>query len=153
MRSNKFVLSTYNFVFSELTIFFIAFSAMMGSLIFQYVYNLPPCALCITQRYFMYPIAFIAAVGILLRKKLYPLYLILGTMGGLVASYHVYIEQTGVPSALGACSLGQSCNEIVLELFGFLTIPMMSLGAFVAIIVISLEGIIQNKKKAIATES
>ncbi len=100
----------------------------------------------------MYPIAFIAAVGILLRKKLYPLYLILASIGGVIATYHVYIEQTGTPSALGACSQGQSCNEIVLELFGFLTIPMMSLGAFVVIVVISTVGIINGRKNRIVNQ-
>ncbi len=152
MKTNKLFQSIYNFVFSETTIFLIAFASMMGSLTFQYVYNLPPCALCIVQRYFMYPIAFIAAAAVVFKKKLYPFYLILSIVGGAVAAYHVYIEQTGVPSALGACSQGQSCNEIVLELFGFLTIPMMSLASFIAIIVISIVGIMKNRKKVVEVE-
>lgn len=138
-----------SFILSDSFIFFVAFGSMFGSLFFQYYLNLPPCALCIVQRYFMYPMAFIAAYGVVFKKKLYPVYLVLSVLGGLVATYHVYIEQTGVPSSLGACSLGQSCNDIVLELFGFLTIPMMSLGAFVAIIVVSIIGI-RNSRKEVA---
>jgi disulfide bond formation protein DsbB len=143
-----------SFIFSDIAIFFIAFGAMFGSLFFQYYLNLPPCALCIVQRYFMYPIAFIAAFGVVFRKRLYPVYLALSILGGLIAAYHVYIEQSGVPSTFGACTQGQSCNDIVLELFGFLTIPMMSLMAFIAIAVISVVSIRREfrLKKATAFE-
>jgi disulfide bond formation protein DsbB len=142
-----------SFVFSDIAIFFLAFGAMFGSLFFQYYLNLPPCALCIIQRYFMYPIAFIAAFGVVFRKKLYPVYLALSILGGAVAAYHVYIEQSGVPSSIGACTLGQSCNDIVLEIFGFITIPMLSLVSFIAIIVISLVAMRRDKRISGDTEA
>ncbi|MEP7103336.1 MAG: disulfide bond formation protein B [Candidatus Dojkabacteria bacterium] len=119
-------------------IFLLSFASVAGSLYFQFFLNLPPCNLCYVQRYFMYPLLPIAALLILFKKKINsPWFLILSVPGILVAIYHVYIQSTGTPNiSFIPCSEALPCEVIDIKLFGFLTIPMMSLMAFAGITVL-----------------
>ena len=117
----------------------IASVSTLGSLFFSEIMDLPPCALCWYQRVFMFPLVFILLVGLFpVDKNIVRYALPLAIAGWGFAFYH-YLLYTGViPESIQPCSQGVSCSETYLDLFGFLTIPMLSLISFSAIIALLL---------------
>jgi disulfide bond formation protein DsbB len=57
----------------------------------------------------------------------------LAVLGWLVAAYHVLLIAGVVPESLKPCTQGVPCSEKVIEWFGLVTIPLLSLAAFSAI--------------------
>lgn len=113
--------------------------ATLGSLFFSEVMGLKPCVLCWYQRIFMYPLVVILLVGMYpLDKKVVRYALPLAVIGWLFAVYHYLVYSGYIPEGLQPCDQDASCAEINLELFGFITIPMLSIWAFTAIIVLLL---------------
>ena len=111
-----------------------ALGATIGSLFFSEVLRLTPCVLCWYQRILMYPLVVILAVAILLRDDRVRFYVLpLSLAGVAVASYHNLVYYGVLSEGLTQCAIGVSCTERQLELFGFLTIPLMSLAAFAVI--------------------
>lgn len=111
----------------------IALVGVVGSLFFSEVMGLPPCILCWYQRIAMYPLVLVIGTGIVLqdkRVKIYALPLVIA--GTLVAIYHNFLYYGLIPENLTPCTEGVSCTSRQLELFGFVTIPLMSLIGFVA---------------------
>jgi disulfide bond formation protein DsbB len=109
-----------------------ALTGMVGSLFLSEVMQFPPCTLCWYQRVAMYPLVVIIGAGIVMRDprmKTYALSLI--ACGMVVAIYHNLLYYGVIPEALTPCSEGVSCSSRQLELFGFVTIPLMSLASFV----------------------
>jgi disulfide bond formation protein DsbB len=112
----------------------VAVVATAGSLFFSEVMELPPCVLCWYQRIAMYPLVAVIAVGIILRDsqvKFYALPLALG--GLLIAVYHNLLYYGIIPESITPCQAGISCTSRQIEWFGFITIPLMSLTAFLII--------------------
>jgi len=107
----------------------------LGSLFFSEVMGLPPCVLCWWQRIFMYPLVMILLVGLFPYDcRVIRYALPLAALGWLVAFYHYLVYSGYIPESLQPCGEGPSCAEINLELLGFVTIPLLSLFAFSAII-------------------
>lgn len=124
----------------------IAMVGAFSSLYFSEVKRLVPCELCWYQRIFMYPQVFIVAVG-LARKRLneVPYYILpLSIVGTGISFYHVFLEQGFVPDT-NSCDGLVACSQIQLELFGFLTIPMLSLAGFASITALMIFAIYQFK--------
>lgn len=105
--------------------------AALGSLFFSEVMELPPCSLCWYQRIFLFPLVILFTVG------LYPadgqvvrfaLPLVVG--GWLVAGYQNLLVWGVVSESVVPCSLGVSCSETDFQVFGFVTIPLLSWLAF-----------------------
>lgn len=118
--------------------------AMAGSLFFSEVMKLPPCVLCWYQRIALYPIVFLAVVGILNKdKKLYTYVLPLSLVGLVISVYHNLLYWKILPESISPCTLGISCTSKFFEWFGFVTIPFLGLVAFIAITVL---GFISLKK-------
>jgi disulfide bond formation protein DsbB len=87
----------------------------------------------------MFPLVFVLLAGLLPFDKnvvRYALPLAIGGWG--VAFYHTLLYSGYIPASLQPCSQGVSCSETYLDLFGFLTIPMLSLISFSMIIVLLL---------------
>ena len=83
----------------------------------------------------MYPLAIILPVGILLKdKKIYYYVLPLSILGMVVAVYQYLLQLGIIPQGLLPCSLGVSCASPI-NWFGFVTIPLLSLLAFLGITV------------------
>jgi disulfide bond formation protein DsbB len=113
----------------------IALLSVVGSLFFSEVMQLPPCVLCWYQRIAMYPLVLVIGTGIIqrdIRMKLYALPLALA--GLVVAVYHNLIYYGFIPESITPCTEGVPCNAVQIELLGFITIPLMGLGAFAAIV-------------------
>ena len=112
-----------------------ALIAMIGSLFFSLVMQLPPCDLCWYQRIAMYPLVIILGIGIMRKDKTSLLYAIpLAVIGWVIAAYHNLLYYNILPEAMAPCKAGISCTTRYIEWFGFVTIPLLSLVAFSIII-------------------
>jgi len=93
--------------------FIIATVSTLGSLFFSEIMELPPCDRNAIK--YALPVA-IAGWG--------------------TAFYHFLLYSGFIPESIQPCSQGVSCSETYLDLFGFLTIPLLSLISFSTIIVL-----------------
>lgn len=107
----------------------------LGSLFFSEIMQFPPCILCWYQRIFLFPLVFIFTTGLFSGDKSVARYALpLATAGWLIALYHNLLYAGIIPESIKPCSRGVSCTEEYISLFGFLTIPMLSLLSFSAIL-------------------
>lgn len=112
-----------------------AFIAAIGSLYFSEIIKLPPCTLCWYQRVAMYPLVFIVTVGIVRRDLNYVWYALpLAIVGLAIAIFHNLLYYGLISESSFTCQSGFSCTTRQLELFGFVTIPLLSLVAFSIIV-------------------
>jgi len=111
--------------------------ATAGSLFFSEVMSLPPCVLCWYQRIAMYPLVVILGVSFVRRDGAASVYgLPLALIGLLIAAYHNLLYYNVIPESLAPCTSGISCTSRQIEWFGFVTIPLMSLAAFLILTVV-----------------
>jgi disulfide bond formation protein DsbB len=112
----------------------IALLATVGSLFFSEVMNLPPCVLCWYQRIAMYPLVLIVGAGIVMRDWRMKYYALPVSLSGLaVAVYHNLLYYSFIPDSITPCTQGISCTSVQIEWLGFITIPLMSLAAFISV--------------------
>ena len=121
----------------------IAMAALFGSLFFSEVMGLKPCVLCWWQRIFIYPLAVLFLVGMFpkdnkMDHSVVRYTLPLAVIGLGFAIYHYLVYSGFIPESLQPCSEELSCAEVNLELMGFVTIPMLSIFAYSAIITLLL---------------
>jgi disulfide bond formation protein DsbB len=110
-------------------------AATLGSLFFSHVMEFAPCVLCWYQRICLFPLVIILATGLFpLDKRVVSYALPLAITGWFTALYHNLLYSKIIPQELQPCSQGVSCTEKYIDLFGFLTIPMLSLLGFSIII-------------------
>jgi disulfide bond formation protein DsbB len=113
----------------------IACTATLGSLFFSEVMRLPPCLLCWYQRILMYPLVVIFTVGLVTRDVNAARYAWPLAVGGLaVAGYHNLLYYHVIPESIVPCTTGVSCTERQIEWLGLITIPLLSLLAFLLVI-------------------
>lgn len=112
--------------------------AVLGSLFFSNVVGYVPCTLCWYQRIFMYPLVIILGIAyftkdVSIRKYLIPISIV----GGLFSIYHYFVQMSENVSSLATCTVGEgaSCGVKYAVHFGYITIPIMALTAFVLIII------------------
>jgi disulfide bond formation protein DsbB len=111
--------------------------ATLGSLFFSEIAGYNPCVLCWYQRIFMYPLV-ISSIILIYKNTKELLYFILpmSFLGIIFAGYHYFIRFL---SPILLCSIdGANCAIKEFMTFGYITIPMMALTAFMAIFIISL---------------
>ena len=115
----------------------LALASTAASLFLSEVMDYVPCVLCWYQRIPMYALALI--LGIALRAQdaavlryAQPLALV----GLVLAAFHCLLYLGFIPKGIQPCGQGASCADIKLELWGFVTTPLMSLLAFAAIAVV-----------------
>nr|HDR6228751.1 disulfide bond formation protein B [Bacillus cereus biovar anthracis]HDR6239349.1 disulfide bond formation protein B [Bacillus cereus biovar anthracis]HDR6251936.1 disulfide bond formation protein B [Bacillus cereus biovar anthracis] len=116
----------------------IATSAMLISLIFSEWMKLPPCDLCWYQRMAMYPLVLILGIGMYRKDSnvsIYAFPFAFACIGLIISVYQITI-QAFPTSEMKICSVGVSCTENYLNLFGFISIPMLSFVGFLAIIIL-----------------
>ena len=110
------------------------------SLFFSSVLEYEPCVLCWYQRICLFPMIFILAAGLFptFDKSVIKYALPLSIAGGLVAFYHTLLYAGIIPENIQPCSKGVSCTEKYIELFGFVSIPMLSFLAFSTLVALLL---------------
>ena len=108
-----------------------SFVATLGSLFYSEIAGFDPCVLCWYQRIFMYVLPIIALTAIYYKDKKAKRYILpISIIGGLTAFYHIIVQLT--PRV--TCTLqGVDCSIISTIGFGYITIPVMSLTAFIMI--------------------
>ena len=117
----------------------VATISVLGSLFFSYVMGFAPCVLCWYQRIFLFPLVIILAIGLFpFDKNVVRYALPLAIAGWLTALYHNLLYAGIIPESIQPCSRGVSCTEKYIELFGFITIPMLSFLSFATIIILLL---------------
>ena len=111
----------------------------LGSLFFSHIMEFAPCVLCWYQRICLFPLVIILATGLFpFEKRVIKYSLPLAIAGWITAFYHNLLYSGIIPQDLQPCSQGVSCTEKYIDLFGFLTIPMLSLISFSIIITLLL---------------
>lgn len=109
----------------------LATCSTLGSLFFSSVMELPPCVLCWYQRIALFPLVLILGVGLFpFDARVVRYALPLTAAGWLVAAFHNLVYVGVIPEALQPCSEGVSCSARNLSLFGFVSIPLLSLVGF-----------------------
>lgn len=108
--------------------------ALIGSLFYSEVALLRPCILCWYQRILMYPLVWIIAVCILKKDKNAGFIVLPLSLGGAaIALYHYLLQRGIIPDTLAPCAEGISCTDRLVEYFGFITIPFLSMVGFLVI--------------------
>ncbi len=112
-----------------------AWLASLGSLFYSQIVGLVPCHLCWYQRILMYPLVIILPIALLRKDKGVAYYVLpLSVIGTLIAFYQYLLQMTPLKAAeLTKCDLVNPCSKIDAIYFGFITIPFMSLLAFLVI--------------------
>jgi disulfide bond formation protein DsbB len=131
--------------------FAVALTATTGSLYLSEVAGFIPCTLCWFQRIAMYPLVVILGIAAWRGDAGVRVYVVpLAALGAAIAAYHVALQRVpGLPS--GACSLDAPCTAIYVERFGFVTIPVMALIGFAAILTLML-GLLPGRGRDEAAE-
>ena len=115
-------------IFSTLAVLFIG--EIMGQ---------EPCVLCWYQRAFMFPLAVILGVACYLSDaRVWRYALPLAIFGWAFAAYHTLLVAGVIPTALEPCGEGTSCTSDDMMIFSVVPIPLLSVGAFSALIVLLL---------------
>ncbi|MDO8661577.1 MAG: disulfide oxidoreductase [Candidatus Woesearchaeota archaeon] len=134
-----------SFLFSQKVLLFsviVALVATLGSLFYSEIALYEPCRLCWFQRIFMYPQVILFGVALWKKTTGVIKYIIpLSIIGGLISAYHYFIQIRGIaqPAVLDACSItGVSCVSTQFLTFGYITIPLMALTAFIILIMLGL---------------
>ncbi len=108
----------------------------LGALFLGEVMGYTPCVLCWYQRICMFPLVLILGAGLFpldLKVLRYALPLTLTGLG--IAVFQMLVQYGVVSESITPCTEGVPCSQVAVEWFGFLTIPLLSVAAFLAIAV------------------
>lgn len=119
--------------------FIVALTAMLGSLYYSEILHYTPCTLCWYQRILMYPLVLILGIALWKKDKSVSRYVLPMTiMGSIIAIWHYGTQRLSAPSLF--CSTETSCNTVFSFAYGYITIPLMALSAFVLIFILMYNG-------------
>lgn len=125
----------------------IASASTLGALFFGEVMQLPPCVLCWYQRIFMFPLALLLPIGLFpFDPKVVRYALPLAVLGWLFAVFHLLLIAGVIPESIKPCTQGVPCSAKVIEWFGFVTIPLLSVVAFSTIIALLIVTYLRGQK-------
>lgn len=117
----------------------VASVSTLGALFLGEVMGYTPCVLCWYQRIGMFPLVLILAAGLFpFDRKVVRYALPLALAGWLLAVFHWAVASGLVPESATPCSQGVPCSVEQISWFGFLTLPLLSVLAFSAIIALLL---------------
>jgi disulfide bond formation protein DsbB len=117
----------------------IATVSTLGALFLGEVMGYTPCVLCWYQRISMFPLVLILAAGLFpFDPRVVRYALPLALAGWLLAAFHWGVSSGLIPESATPCSQGVPCSVDVVSWFGFITLPMLSVLSFTAIIALLL---------------
>ena len=115
----------------------VALAATLGALFLGEVMGMTPCVLCWHQRIAMFPLVIVLGLGLFpLDTRCVRYAMPLAAVGWCIALYHCLLYWGLVPKDLVPCGKEVSCTEANLNLLGFISIPLLALAAFTAILVL-----------------
>lgn len=127
------MISRYSLYFAWL----IALLATFGSLYYSEIRHFPPCTLCWYQRIAAYPLAIILGMAAYKRdKNIIPYATVLACVGLVLAIYHVLEQYIPGFAGINLCGVGADCKNEYVHYLGFVSIPVMSVCGFLAILVL-----------------
>ncbi|MBR9676035.1 disulfide bond formation protein B [Candidatus Woesearchaeota archaeon] len=141
LRNNKKFKKTKTYSFfkenSSKIAFIVALAATLGSLFLSEIMGFVPCKLCWIQRIFMYPLPIIMGVALYKKQKIEDYIIPLAVFGVFFSAYQVIIQRVVFTNSI-FCTFGsEPCTTIYTLGYGYITYPVMSLTAFVLIIMFS----------------
>lgn len=118
---------------------FVALASTLAVLFIGEVMGQEPCVLCWYQRAFMFPLAVVLGVACYLSDSgVWRYALPLAIFGWVFAAYHTLLVAGVIPKPLEPCGEGTSCTSDDMMIFSVVPIPLLSVGAFSALIVLLL---------------
>ena len=116
----------------------IAFVSTLSALFIGEVLGQAPCVLCWYQRIAMFPLAVILGLACFKNDWRVWLYALpLSVAGSLLALWHSLLYTGIIEEGITQCTQsGPSCTGSDMTLFGFIPLPLLSLGTFLAITVL-----------------
>ncbi len=120
--------------------FLLSLSASLFSLVYSEVINFLPCYLCWFQRIFLFPLPFIFGSAIWHKdRKIVKYVLPLLSVGFVISVYQNFFYYFGGGSSLPCDVSGVSCYQrLVSEFGGYISIPMLALTTFLALLTVVL---------------
>lgn len=118
--------------------FLISLVASLFSLVYSEIIGFPPCELCWYQRVFIFPQVFIFGIALWEKdKKMIKYAFSLLSVGFVISVYQNFIYYFGNSSNVPCDASGISCyKHLVSEFGGYISIPMLCLTTFLALIVL-----------------
>ncbi|UTR15436.1 disulfide oxidoreductase [Salipaludibacillus sp. LMS25] len=111
-----------------------ALIATLGSLYFSEIQRYVPCELCWIQRIFMYPLVITLGIATVKKDAKQAYYTLPLTVIGMgVALYHYAVQKLPFLAEAGESCGYIPCHYEYINLLGFITLPFLSLTAFVII--------------------
>jgi disulfide bond formation protein DsbB len=127
--------------------FIVALASTLGSLYYSDILGYSPCVLCWWQRIFMYSQVLLFGVALVKRDRKVAGYgFAFSLVGGVLAAAHTYLQRSTL-SDVGFCeAIGYSvsCSQYFGVSYGYITIPVMALTAFILI-----AGLCWNSKRRV----
>ena len=116
----------------------VALVTTLGSLYFSEIAHFTPCKLCWYQRIAMYPLAIVLLVAAFRRDRRIAWYVVpVAIVGAGFAAYHTQLQ--AFPSQHSSfCTTTEPCTVRYVWEFGFVSLPLMALSAFVFIITMTI---------------
>ena len=113
----------------------VAVVATAGSLYYSEIVGFLPCEYCWYQRIAMYPLAVLLAVAVVTRQHLAMRYtMAIAGIGLALSVYHYQLQL--FPEQGSSCVGGVSCTVMLVQQFGFVSIPFMAGAGFLSILLI-----------------
>ncbi len=116
--------------------FLVSLMASVFPLVYSEVINFLPCYLCWWQRVFMFPLVLMFGVALWDKdRKVIRYALPLLCVGFLISTYQNFFYYFGENSNLPCDASGLSCYQRLVSVFGgYISIPMLALTAFFALL-------------------
>ena len=120
--------------------FIISLAAALFSLVYSEIVGYLPCYLCWYQRIFLFPLVFIFGAAIWAKDRRIVKYTLpLISVGLFIAIYQNFGYYFADSGTLPCDASGVSCyQQLVYEFGGYISIPMLSLTTFVALLTLVL---------------
>ncbi|MGM0890713.1 MAG: disulfide oxidoreductase [Bacillota bacterium] len=123
--------------FRYLFAWIVSLIATFGSLYFSEIKGYIPCTLCWYQRILMYPLVILLGIYLIKKDRDISIYILpFSLMGFLLATYHYSIQKFPIFHLSNPCPIGISCSGDYINWFNFITIPFLSLSAFLLITIL-----------------
>jgi disulfide bond formation protein DsbB len=118
----------------------VAMLATLGSLYLSQIAKLTPCEFCWFQRICMYPLSLLLGIAAFrgdtgIAKKYF---LTMSIVGAALATYHYQLEH--IANEPTVCGTAVPCDMAAFNIFGFISVPFLSLAAFLLITTLLLLG-------------
>lgn len=124
----------------------ISSAAVLGSLFYSEVAGFEPCSLCIIQRWFLYLIPLIGALGYRYDKRRALKAITILAVGAFAfALYHYVLQLQGGTTVF--CTLDAPCDKVFFVAYGYITIPLLSLTNAAMLLVTCIAGLRERKLK------